>query len=168
MSNIVRLVALVCWACSVAVTVAAQASPTHNPLGRWLTANGHGVVEIAPCGDTLCGRIVGIDRAPTEPMPTDVDGRPQCGLTIIHNERRLADGIWRGAVTDPRDGRTYHAELWVDDDDNLHLRGYLGIPLLGETQIWHRYTGALTADCGLVPHATQPPPPTIRADLSAD
>src|SRR3984885_13774121 len=77
----------------------ALAAPTDGPAGSWQTANGNSVVAIEPCGDALCGRIVGIDRAPTEPMPTDVHGRPQCGLTIIHNERRLADGIWRGAVT---------------------------------------------------------------------
>ena len=80
-------------ACCVATLVlglsvlSASATPTTSPVGTWLTANGHGVVAIAQCGDALCGRIVGIDREPTEPMPTDVDGHSQCGLTIITNER---------------------------------------------------------------------------------
>jgi uncharacterized protein (DUF2147 family) len=30
-------------------------------------------------------------------------------------------------------------------DGNLRLRGFLGIPLLGETQTRHRFTGRLTA-----------------------
>ena len=65
--------------------VVAAAARTASPVGTWLTENGHGVIAIAQCGDALCGRIVGINRAPTDPMPTDVNGRPQCGLTIITN-----------------------------------------------------------------------------------
>jgi len=119
------------------------------PLGVWSTANGHGVIAIAPCGDALCGRIVGIDRKPTEPMPTDVHGRSQCGLTIITNQRPRADGSWLGEITDPRDGGTYQAKLWLGEGGNLHLRGFIGIPQLGSTQIWHKFTGHLTAECGL-------------------
>ena len=89
---------------------AASATPVNSPVGSWLTANGHGVVAIAQCGDALCGRIVGIDREPTEPMPTDVHGRSQCGLTIITNERPTGDGTWLGEITDPRDGRHVSGE----------------------------------------------------------
>jgi uncharacterized protein (DUF2147 family) len=128
---------------------AASAAPMTSPVGTWLTASGHGVVAIAQCGDALCGRIVGIDREPTEPMPTDVHGRSQCGLTIITNERPTGDGTWLGEIADPRDGSTYHAKLWLDADHNLHLRGFIGIPLLGSTQIWRKFTGHLTAECGL-------------------
>jgi len=131
------------------VASSASAAPVASLLGTWSTANGHGVVEITQCGDALCGRIVGIDRKPTEPMPTDVSGRPQCGLTIITNERAGANGIWLGEVTDPRDGDTYRAMLWLDGDGDLRLRGFIGIPQLGATQVWHRFTGHLTAECGL-------------------
>ena len=93
--------------------LSASATPTTNPAGTWLTANGHGVVAIAQCGDALCGRIVGIDREPTEPMPTDVDGHSQCGLTIITNGRPAADGAWLGKITDPRNGNTYGSG-WIE------------------------------------------------------
>ena len=127
----------------------ASAAPASSALGDWATANGHGVIAIARCGDALCGHIVGIERKPTEPMPTDVDGRPQCGLTIITNERPQPDGTWLGQVTDPRDGGVYQAKLWLDARGNLRLRGFIGIPALGATQTWHRFTGHLTAACGL-------------------
>jgi Uncharacterized protein conserved in bacteria (DUF2147) len=81
--------------------VASSAAPSASPIGTWLTESGRGVVEIAECGDALCGRIVGIDREPGSPMPTDVNGRPQCGLTIFSNEKPEADGTWLGQVTDP-------------------------------------------------------------------
>jgi uncharacterized protein (DUF2147 family) len=133
----------------VALSPAASAVPANSPVGTWSTANGHGVVAIAQCGDALCGRIVGIDRAPTEPMPTDVHGQSQCGLPIITGEKPAADGTWLGQITDPRDGNTYQAKLWLDGSGDLHLRGFIGIPVLDSTQIWRKYTGPLTAECGL-------------------
>jgi len=128
----------------------ASATPTTNPCGIWLTANGHGVVEIARCGDALCGRIVGIDRESSAPMPTDVHGRPQCGLTIITDEKPAANGTWLGKITDPRDGRIYQAKLSLDERGNLRLRVFVGISALGATQIWHPFSGHLTGECAVV------------------
>jgi len=134
----------------MASSALAGGTDSRAPLGTWSTENGHGVVAIDQCGDALCGRIVGIDRKPTEPMPTDVNGRSQCGLTIITNEKPKADGSFLGEITDPRDGGRYQAKLWLGSEGNLHLRGFIGIPQLGSTQIWHKYTGRVTAECGLV------------------
>ncbi|MGA3002006.1 MAG: DUF2147 domain-containing protein [Acetobacteraceae bacterium] len=129
------------------IASAALATRTPSPVGAWSTANGHGVIEIARCGDALCGRIVGVERRPGDPIPTDVYGRSQCGLTIITNEKLDTDGTWLGEVTDPRDGGTYRAKLWLDEAGDLNLRGFIGIPQLGATQTWHRFNGHLTSDC---------------------
>ncbi|MGD0434359.1 MAG: DUF2147 domain-containing protein [Acetobacteraceae bacterium] len=153
MSWCVKSLKLAGGAAVLAILIASSASATRTarrlPLGNWSTANGHGVVAIAQCGAALCGRIVGFDRKPGEPMPTDVHGRSQCGLTVITNERPEMDGTWLGEVTDPRDGGTYQAKLWLDQSGNLRLRGFIGIPQLGATQTWHPFTGNLTAECGL-------------------
>jgi uncharacterized protein (DUF2147 family) len=118
-----------------------------QPVGTWTSANGHGVVEIAQCGDALRGRIVVIERSTSDPMPTDVRGRPQCGLTIITNQKPKVDGTWWGGITDPRDGRTNQAILSVDEGGKPHLRDFIGIPQLGATQIWHKFAGHLTNEC---------------------
>jgi uncharacterized protein (DUF2147 family) len=116
-------------------------------LGKWLTESGHGVIQIVRCENALCGRIVGIDRTPSEPMPTDVTGRSQCGLNIISEVAQGEDNAWYGRIVDPRDGASYHAKLWVDSDGRLNLRGYVGIPLLGSTQVWSRFAGRLAENC---------------------
>ena len=69
-------------------------------------------------------------------------------VTISNALDPNADGTWLGKVTDPRDGATYDAKLWRDATGDLHLRGYIGIPLLGATQTWRPFTGHLTAECG--------------------
>lgn len=136
-------------AVAIAIVAPFASARPSSPVGTWSTANGHGVVAIEPCGDAICGRIVGIERQPTEPIPTDVNGRSECGLTIITNQRPTSDGSWVGQITDPRDGRTWQAQISVDEAGNLRLRGFLGVPLLGVTQVWHKFTGRLTSDCGL-------------------
>ena len=39
------------------------------------------------------------------------------------------------------------AELWVDGRGQLHMRGYIGVPLLGKTQVWRPYMGHIAHDC---------------------
>ncbi len=137
-----------------ALLLCAAAAAAPSPSGVWLTGDGHGVIVVEPCGDALCGRIAGIDRAPGEPMPHDAQGRPQCGLTILTDERTTGDGIWLGRITDPRDGRNYGAKLWLDADGALHVRGFLAVPLLGATQVWHKFTGRLGPDCTILSSGT--------------
>jgi uncharacterized protein (DUF2147 family) len=127
--------------------VAAQErQKNESPLGLWETQGG-GVIEIFWCGEVLCGSIVGIPRASGEPIPNDNTGRPECGMTIMRQVSERQDGSWSGHITDPRDGSQYHVKLWVDGLGRLHLRGYILLPLLGQTQIWHRFTGRLGAQC---------------------
>ncbi len=130
------------------VAAAPRRAPPPDPVqGAWTTQDGNGVIAIAPCGDALCGRIVGIRRAPGAPIPRDVTGASQCGLTILRNERPTAEGDWLGEITDPRSGKTYGAKLWLDRHGNLRVRGFLGVPLLGETQTWRRFTGTIGEGC---------------------
>lgn len=124
-----------------------------SPAGRWVTPSHDAVIQISQCGVSLCGRIVGIVLDPGDPVPTDWEGKSQCGLTIIKVTRDRGAGggqLWSGSITDPRDGSVYHAQLHLGSADNLLLRGYLGIPLLGKTQSWTKYTGpTATEDCRL-------------------
>lgn len=86
--------------------------------------------------------------APGAPVPKDWKGQSQCGLNIIHvNPDNAGSGAqsWTGSITDPRDGSVYHALIRVGASNTLLLRGYLGIPLFGQTQSWTKYSGSLAA-----------------------
>jgi len=146
MFQALRLAALACLSAAL-LAGSLGAARADDPVGMWSTEDGGGVIAIAPCGDALCGRIVGIARAPGEPMPKDVRGAPQCGLTIIAHEKPAGDGTWLGDITDPRTGRTYGAKIWLDESGNLRLRGFVGTPLLGQTQIWRPFSGHLKGMC---------------------
>jgi uncharacterized protein (DUF2147 family) len=130
---------------------AGAASPP-APTGSWLTANRQAVIQISPCGADFCGRIVGIIvRHAGDPLPMDWLGRPQCGFVMLRTTRRIGTGAtrWAGYVQDPRDGESYDAIIALRPDGRLGLRGYLGLPLFGQTQLWSPFTGRTFADCRL-------------------
>jgi len=59
-------------------------------------------------------------------------------------------GTAEGRITDPRDGRTYRAQLWREPANRLHLWGYIGVPLLGVTQVRLPFIGHISTECRFV------------------
>jgi uncharacterized protein (DUF2147 family) len=146
---------------AAAPAVGAEREPP-DPVGLWLTQDRGGVIAVEPCGDNLCVHIAGIvlDR-PSDPTPLDSRGVSQCGLRLVDGAARLKPNLWQGKILDPRDGKRYGVQLWLNPDGTLALRGYLGVSLLGRTETWTRYPGTVPADCRLSPQqiaAAAPPP----------
>jgi len=57
---------------------------------------------------------------------------------ILENFRYEA-GKWVGGTAyDPNNGKTYRCEIRLQGDYELALRGYIGIPLFGRTEVWRR------------------------------
>ncbi|WP_448115262.1 DUF2147 domain-containing protein [Mesorhizobium amorphae] len=115
----------------------------------WLTHDGQGVVEIAPCGGKLCGRIVWL-KTPTDDKGvalTDQNNpsqklrkRPICGLAVLSGLSPDKSGGWDGGkIYDPQEGDTYDAALKLASPDKLTVTGYLGVKALGQTFTWKRY-----------------------------
>ena len=125
----------------------ASAGTLATPVGRWLTEDRGGVIQVQPCGSALCGVIVGLTDWPANgDVKRDWRGRPQCHATLLDGLTLQTDGRWHGTVTNPEDGRVYRAEVWVPDG-TLRLRGYVGLPIFGSTQRWPSFHGVVTADC---------------------
>jgi uncharacterized protein (DUF2147 family) len=93
------------------------------------------------------GRIVKAFKKPDAPefsplcqhCEGDQKDAPMLGLTIIKAMKRDGRNYEEGSIMDPRDGTVYHAQMELSaDGKKLSVRGYLGIPLLGQTQVWTR------------------------------
>ena len=125
----------------------AQLLQTNQIYGRWLTGDAHGVIDIHPCAETICGNVVwmlepndkGVARLDEKnPNPT-LRRRPLCGLLVLGGFRHMSPQLWtEGRIYDPRTGKTYHATLFLESAGVLKLRGYLGTPFLGRTDTWTR------------------------------
>lgn len=117
-------------------------------LGEWWTRDNEGRVRFTRHSD---GTFRGTTTCcvPDQPSPerpaTDIHnpdpklrGRSTVGIVIIWN-LAYDDGEYSGGyVYNPRDGKTYRFAVQVIDRDSIEVRGYLGIPLLGQSQVWKR------------------------------
>ena len=131
---------------AAALLLAATSALAEEILGLWDAGESH--VEIYACGDLLCGRITELDE------PLDEDGkekldknnsepalqsRPLLGMDLIAGFVRAGKKKWEdGTIYDPRDGKTYKCVMKLQRDGTLKVRGYVGIPLLGQTVVWTR------------------------------
>jgi hypothetical protein len=71
--------------------------------------------------------------------PGEKKGAHIMGLTLFWGMKRDGLHYTGGSVLDPRDGSVYHAKMDLSEDgQDLSVRGYLGIEILGKTQVWHR------------------------------
>ena len=124
-----------------------------SPIGVWQTFDDDthapkALVEITSHAGVLSGRIVKLFPAPgddSDPRCTDCTGERRgqrvLGMTILWNFRRDGDGWDGGEVLDPESGDVYRATLRLrDGGKTLDVHGYIGIPLLGRSQIWTRVT----------------------------
>ena len=131
----------------LAACAAAQAA---DPRGRYLTASGNLEVEVAPCGEALCGTVTKVVANHSMSRPGEVmqaaDARNPLGLALLDGfvaieQDRGAPVRWRGEVYNRENGKTYSALLSLDERGDLVLRAYVGLPILGRTQVWQRITG---------------------------
>jgi len=131
--------------------LAAGAVESNPILGRWRTIDDEAggersIVEISLVDGELQGRIVEIFYRPDE-KPDPVceacqDSRrnqPVIGMVFLWGLKPDGGDWVGGSVLDPKNGKTYSAKInLIEDGKKLRLRGYIGTPLLGRTQIWHR------------------------------
>ncbi len=51
----------------------------------------------------------------------------------------MAKNMLGGQILDPGNGKTYRSTMEITDSGKkLKVRGYIGVPMLGRTQIWIR------------------------------
>ena len=133
-----------------ALTVKAQEKPKADALlGIWLTGSGNGKVEIYKSDKTYRGKIIWL-KEPIDPKTgkskTDVNhpdeqkrSRPLMGLINLWGFSYEEEGNWEGGyIYDPKNGKQYKCIISMDGNNKLNVRGYIGISLIGRTDVWTR------------------------------
>ncbi len=113
-----------------AATAAFSAAPIN---GRWVTAEKNAIVEIAPCGTTICGKIArflvtppqGVDQKDTKNPNAALRSRTLLGMNILTGFK--ADGDqWKGQIYDPKSGKTYRSIVYKTVSGKLTVKGCIG------------------------------------------
>jgi uncharacterized protein (DUF2147 family) len=117
----------------------ANADAANAPLGRWLTASGNVVIEIAPCGPALCGSIVEVRANHSmEDSRMEIKAPRRLGMKILSGLVPYGDDEWQGHIYNRENGKIYDCLISVLDTGELKVRPYVFVSLIGQTQIWKR------------------------------
>jgi uncharacterized protein (DUF2147 family) len=122
------------------------AADTPPPVGLW--KNEDATFEIFESEGKLSAKISSIPEPRTTEgkEKTDIHNpdpskrqRPIVGLVFMSGFTRKSDTRWEnGTVYDPKSGNTYSCVMEIEGSEKIKLRGFIGIPLIGRTQVWTR------------------------------
>ena len=124
---------------------ALQAYAEQSVEGLWLSGDGDGWIQITLSSAGPVGTIAGSPNNPEVPRydhlnPDEaLNGRPLLGLAILDSFTPAGVGKWTdGRIYDPNSGKTYRCNLTLVGGDKLKVRGYVGVSILGRTEVWTR------------------------------
>ncbi len=129
--------------CYISGNLYAQANPDAI-LGIWFNEEKDAKIKVFKENGKFYGKIVwqkageGVSSYDENNPDPELKKRKKVGLIILTNFE-FDDGQWEdGEIYDPKSGKTYSCIIKLQKDGNLHVRGYIGISLLGRTTHWTR------------------------------
>lgn len=117
-------------------------------LGKWINPSGEGQIQIYKKGNLYYGKLAWIkapnDEATGQPK-TDTNNpdkslqtRPLLGLELLKDFKFDGEDVYEGgSIYDPKNGKKYKCKMTLDGN-KLNIRGFIGISLLGRSEVWSR------------------------------
>ena len=114
--------------------------------GTWVTIDDktgkkRAVVRVSGSNGTLRGTILKVykqsgDTGKCSKCPGNFKNKPIKGLMFLWGLKRNTDNTWTGGkILDPKSGKIYNAKITAKGN-KLYVRGYIGLSMLGRTQVW--------------------------------
>lgn len=129
--------------------MAAQASD--SPVGLWRTIDDKtgkekSLVRVVEVNGEFKASIEKLFREPHEEQnpncdkcPGDRKNKPVLGMTIMTGLKKTGSEYEGGEILDPANGKIYRCKMWTaEGGKKLNVRGFVGVAVLGRTQVWLR------------------------------
>jgi uncharacterized protein (DUF2147 family) len=124
-------------------------------VGKWLVEEKDSQIEIYPCEGRFCGKIIwlketnypaddpkgmaGKPKVDRENPEASKRERPILGMNLVWGFTHSGENLWEGGfIYNPREGKTYKCKMTLENPDQLKVRGFIGISLIGKTNVWTR------------------------------
>ncbi len=114
-------------------------------IGKWYTGERKAQVNIYKCEDLYCAKIIwlkepkyddGTDKIDKNNPDESKRARKIIGLDIVWGFKHKGKNKWAGGkIYDPDNGKTYSCKMKLVDNE-LKVRGFVGISLFGRTTVW--------------------------------
>ncbi|MBC7413115.1 MAG: DUF2147 domain-containing protein [Bacteroidia bacterium] len=130
------------------ITVVSYAQTTPSLEGTWLTESGKAKIKIVKIGDVYNGAIVWL-KEPLRPdgkaklddknPDSKLRSRAILGMNLLSGFKKISEGKYEdGKIYNAENGKLYSCVIKIKSDKLIDVRGYVGISLIGETQVWYR------------------------------
>ena len=126
----------------------ALATEADAVVGEWYTKDNKALVTIYKEDDVYNGKIIWLKEPKNEDGSVKLDtnnpdeaqrGQPIIGLNLVKGFNYKGENKWAdGTIYDPDNGKTYKCKMSLNDDGTLKVRGFIGVSLIGRTQVWTR------------------------------
>ena len=136
---------------TAALSIAPAFAADDSPVGLWkniddATGKPKALIRITESNGALQGKIEQLFRAPAEDQNPKCDkcegarkDQPIIGMEILSGLKKDGDEYAGGEILDPNNGKVYKSKLHLTDaGKKLSVRGYIGMPMLGRSQVWVR------------------------------
>ena len=120
---------------------------SQSVLGKWYSIDDNDqeecIINLYMVNGRLHGKVVELlqeeDRKKIcKKCPGEKKDQPLLGLEILSNFQE-DDGVWTGGrILVPKTGKAYKCNISIDENDQLIIRGYVGISILGRSTFWQR------------------------------
>jgi uncharacterized protein (DUF2147 family) len=112
-----------------------------DPAGEWLVEDGSARIRIAICNGVLWG-VIGWEKSPgkdTENPDPAKRSRPTLGIPILISMKPAGTDKWAGQIYNAQNGKMYQADVTLESEKALKVRGCImgGLFCGGET--WSRF-----------------------------
>ena len=127
------------------------AHASDSPVGLWRTIDDKtgkekSLVRIVEANGELRATIEKLFREPNEEATPNCDkcpgerkNKPVVGMMIMTGLKKSGSEYDGGEILDPANGKIYRVKMWIaEGGKKLNVRGFIGVSLLGRTQIWLR------------------------------
>jgi uncharacterized protein (DUF2147 family) len=122
-----------------------------SPVGLWkniddVSGKPKALIRISESNGVLQGQIEKLFRAADQEQNPKCDkctdarkDQPIIGMVFMNGLKKDGSEYTGGEILDPDNGKVYRSKMELTDaGKKLKVRGYIGVPMLGRSQVWVR------------------------------